>query len=175
MGKAMAEWIIDGNPEWDMWRLDVRRFGSNYSSQAYTLARAIETYSKHYDIHYPNEERQSARPVRLSPAYESLKALGAAFGEKTGWERANWFTPHEAQAKHGHVPQGWSHHHWSSAIGVEHLGTRERAGLFDSTSFSKIEVRGPHALATMQHLCANNIYRKRLNSELTWVRMHLIR
>ncbi len=157
MGKAMAEWITDGNPEWDMWRLDVRRFGANYASQNYTLARTIETYSKYYDIHYPNEERASGRQLRLSPIYHRLKELGAAFGEKTGWERPNWFTPHETKANHGYEPRGWARHHWSPAIGVEHLGTRERAGLFDSTSFSKIEVRGPHALLTMQYLCANNI------------------
>lgn len=157
IGKAMAEWIIDGHPEWDLWRLDVRRFGANYASQGYNVARTVETYAKYYDIHYPNEERQSARPLRLSPAYHRLKALGAVFGEKTGWERPNWFTPYGATETHGHEPKGWARHHWSTAIGAEHLGTRERAGLFDETSFSKIEVRGPGALALLQRLCANNI------------------
>jgi glycine cleavage system T protein len=157
IGKAMAEWIIDGHPEWDLWRLDVRRFGANYASQAYNVARTVETYAQYYDIHYPNEERQSARPLRLSPAYHRLKALGAVFGEKTGWERPNWFAPYEGEAAHGHEPKGWARHYWSPAIGVEHLGTRERAGLFDETSFSKIEVRGPGALALLQRLCANNV------------------
>jgi 4-methylaminobutanoate oxidase (formaldehyde-forming) len=157
IGKAMAEWIIEGHPEWDLWRLDVRRFGANYASQAYNVARTIETYAKYYDIHYPNEERQSARPLRLSPAYHRLQALGAVFGEKTGWERPNWFGPYAQQAEHGYEPRGWARHHWSPAIGVEHLGTRERAGLFDETSFSKIEVRGPGALALLQYLCANDI------------------
>jgi 4-methylaminobutanoate oxidase (formaldehyde-forming) len=157
IGKAMAEWIIEGHPEWDLWRLDVRRFGSNYASQAYNVARTIETYAKYYDIHYPNEERQSARPLRLSPAYYRLKALGAVFGEKTGWERPNWFAPYEQEATHDYEPRGWARYHWSPAIGVEHLATRERAGLFDETSFSKIEVRGPGALALLQYLCANNI------------------
>jgi 4-methylaminobutanoate oxidase (formaldehyde-forming) len=159
IGKAIAEWIIDGHPEWDLWRLDVRRFGANYASQTYTVARTVETYAKYYDIHYPNEERESARPLRLSPAYERLKSLGAVFGEKTGWERPNWFVPYEAGAGHGHEPGGWARHHWSPAIGVEHLGTRERAGLFDETSFSKIELRGPGALALLQRLCANDIDR----------------
>ncbi|MFQ5859906.1 MAG: FAD-dependent oxidoreductase, partial [Anaerolineae bacterium] len=157
IGKAMAEWIIGGHPEWDLWRLDVRRFGSNYASQAYNVARTVETYSKYYDIHYPNEERQSARPLRLSPAYHRLKALGAVFGEKAGWERPNWFAIYEQDAAHNHEPRGWGRHNWSPAIGVEHLGTRERAGLFDATSFSKIEVRGPGALAMLQYLCANDI------------------
>lgn len=157
IGKAMAEWIIDGHPEWNLWRLDLRRFGNNYASQPYTVARTIETYSKYYDIHYPNEERTSMRPQRLSPAYNRLKELGASFGEKTGWERPNWFTPNESLAAHGHAPKGWSRIHWSSAIGAEHIGTRERAGLFDETSFSKFEVRGPGAVAALQYLCANDI------------------
>lgn len=159
IGKAMAEWIVAGHPEWDLWRLDVRRFGANYASQAYTLARTFETYGQYYDIHYPNEERAAARPLRLSPAYHRLAALGAVFGEKTGWERPNWFAPHAAEAQHGHLPRGWARHNWSPAIGVEHLATRERAGLFDATSFSKLEVRGPDALACLQRLCANNLDR----------------
>ncbi len=159
LGKAMAEWIIEGHPEWDIWRLDVRRFGSNYTGQQYVVARTVETYSKYYDIHYPNEERESARNLRLSPAYQRLRELGAAFGEKTGWERPNWFVPYEARADHGHEPRGWARHHWSPAIGVEHIGTRERAGLFDETSFSKLDVRGREAVDLLQRLCANDIDR----------------
>jgi 4-methylaminobutanoate oxidase (formaldehyde-forming) len=156
-GKVMAEWIIDGHPEWDIWRLDLRRFGSQYKNQAYAVARTVETYSKYYDIHYPNEERESERGLRLSPAYPRLRALGAVFGEKAGWERPNWFAPHEAEADHGHEPVGWARHHWSPAIEVEHRATRERVALFDETSFSKIEVRGPGALEVLQYLCANNV------------------
>lgn len=156
-GKVMAEWIVDGHPEWDIWRLDLRRFGSQYKDQAYSVARTVETYSKYYDIHYPNEERESGRGLRLSPAYPRLRALGAVCGEKAGWERPNWFAPHEAGADHGHEPVGWARHHWSPAIGVEHQATREVAALFDETSFSKIEVRGPGALEALQYLCANNV------------------
>ncbi|MEK6588685.1 MAG: FAD-dependent oxidoreductase, partial [Chloroflexota bacterium] len=159
VGKAMAEWIIDGNPEWDLWRLDLRRFGANYASQEYVRARSVETYAKYYDIHYPNEERESARGQRLSPAYQRLRELGAVFGEKTGWERPNWFAPYADAADHGHEPRGWARYHWSPAIGVEHQGTRERAGLFDETSFSKIDVRGRGAVDLLQHLCANDIDR----------------
>jgi glycine cleavage system T protein len=159
IGKVMAEWIIDGAPEWDIWRLDLRRFGPNYASRHYQVERTVETYAKYYDIHYPHEERESARPLRLSPAYHRLKALGAHFGEKSGWERPNWFIPHEELANHGYEPAGWSRHHWSPAIGHEHLGTRERAGLFDETSFNKLEVRGPGALGFLQRLCANDIDR----------------
>ncbi len=168
IGKAMAEWIIDGHPEWNLWRLDLRRFGSNYSSQAYTLARTMETYGKYYDIHYPHEERESARNLRLSPAYARLSALGAAFGEKSGWERPNWFEVNSNQLSvisdpksqlpfTNYCPKGWSAHHYSPAIQVEHLATRARAGLFDETSFSKFEIRGKDALRALQYLCDNDI------------------
>jgi 4-methylaminobutanoate oxidase (formaldehyde-forming) len=157
IGKTMAEWIIDGHPEWEVWRLDVRRFGSNYSSQDYTVARTIETYTQYYDIHYPGEERMSRRGLRLSPTYHRLQELGCYFGEKTGWERPNWFKPYEELARHGHEPKGWAHHNWSRAIGYEHLKTRANAGLFDETSFNKFEVRGPGALAFLNNVCANDI------------------
>jgi len=159
IGKTMAEWIIDGHPEWDVWRLDVRRFGSNYNSQDYTVARTIETYSQYYDIHFPGEERLSRRGLRLSPTYYRLRELGCHFGEKTGWERPNWFKPYEEKARHGHEPKGWAHHNWSRAIGYEHLMTRQNAGLFDETSFNKFEVRGPGALAFLNYVCANDIDR----------------
>lgn len=160
IGKALAEWISDGHTEWNLWKLDVRRFGSNYASQSYTLARTIETYAKYYDIHYPNDERKSGRPLRLSPAYHRLKDLGAVFGEKTGWERPNWFESNLKEVGAApYQPTGWSARNYSPAIEVEHLATRERAGLFDATSFSKFEISGPGALALLQGLCANDIDR----------------
>jgi 4-methylaminobutanoate oxidase (formaldehyde-forming) len=158
-GKVMAEWIIDGQPEWNVWRLDLRRFGKQYASQGYTLEKTLETYSMHYDIHFPNEERSAGRPLRISPFYHRLQALGASFGEKAGWERPNWYTSNESRAEHGHEPRGWARRHWSPAIGVEHLATRRQAGLFDETSFSKIDVRGPDALPLLGYLCANDVDR----------------
>ncbi|MCL4269083.1 MAG: FAD-dependent oxidoreductase [Anaerolineales bacterium] len=157
IGKVMAEWIIDGSPEWDMWRLDVRRFGPNYNSLDYTVARTFETYTQYYDIHFPGEERMSRRNVRTSTTYFRLRDLGCHFGEKMGWERPNWFKPYEELATHGHEPKGWARHNWSRAIGYEHLQTRENAGLFDETSFNKFEVRGPDALNFLNRVCANQI------------------
>lgn len=157
IGKVMAEWIVDGSPEWDMWRLDVRRFGPNYNSLEYARARTFETYTQYYDIHYPGEERLSKRNVRTSPTYYRLRDLGCHFGEKMGWERPNWFKKYEEVATHGHEPRGWSRHNWSRAIGHEHLMTRENAGLFDETSFNKFEIRGPGALAFLNNVCANEM------------------
>ncbi|CAG1015863.1 4-methylaminobutanoate oxidase (formaldehyde-forming) [Anaerolineales bacterium] len=157
IGKVMAEWIIDGHPEWDMWRLDVRRFGPNYDNLNYTVARTIETYTQYYDIHFPGEERISRRGQRLSPTYFRLRDLRCSFGEKFGWERPNWFACYEEKAEHGHEPRGWARHSWSRAIGYEHLMTRENAGLFDETSFNKFEVRGPGALKFLNYVCANEM------------------
>ena len=98
IGRQVASWIVEGEPELDLWKMDIRRFGPQYRSRSYTLARSIENYATYYDIHYPNEERQAGRPLRVSPAYARLAALGASFGEKASWERANWFEPNAGGA-----------------------------------------------------------------------------
>jgi 4-methylaminobutanoate oxidase (formaldehyde-forming) len=139
--------------------MDIRRFGGQYRSQAYTLARTVEVYATYYDIHYPNEERTAGRPLRMSPTYPRLVELGAAFGEKSGWERPNWFESNAGAGDEALRPRGWAGQHWSPAIGVEALATRTTAGLFDESSFSKIEVVGPGAPAFLQRLCANDIDR----------------
>jgi glycine cleavage system aminomethyltransferase T/glycine/D-amino acid oxidase-like deaminating enzyme len=159
IGKTMSEWIVDGRPEWDVWPLDIRRFGRQYRSQAYTLARSYEALSQYYDIKYPGEEKQAGRPLRVSPAYARHKELVAAFGEKGGWERVNWY---ESNAAHGDPtlrPRGWAGENWSPAIEVEARAARESAALFDQSSFSKLEVLGPGALAFLDLLCANRIDR----------------
>ena len=159
VGQVMAEWVLDGRPGLDVWRMDIRRFGPHYASRDLAVARAVEVYSTYYDIHYPAEERQSGRPLRRSPAYERLAALGCAFGEKSLWERPNWFEPNaclgEAEAVARLRPTGWAGEHWSPAIGVEALACRDSAVLFDETSFSKLEVRGRGASAFLERVCAN--------------------
>jgi 4-methylaminobutanoate oxidase (formaldehyde-forming) len=159
IGKTMAEWIVDGQPEWEVWALDIRRFGGNYRSQSFTLKRTYEALSKYYDIKYPGEEKSSARPLRVSPAYDRHRVLGAAFGEKSGWERVNWY---ESNAERGDAslrPHGWAGENWSPAISAEAAATRTTAGLFDESSFAKIEVLGSGALALLQRLCANDVDR----------------
>jgi len=159
IGRQMASWIVDGEPELDLWKMDIRRFGPAYRSQAYTLARTTEVYATYYDIHYPNEERLAGRPLRTSPTYEILAGLGAAFGEKSGWERPNWFESNTPDGDEALRPRGWAGEHWSRAIGAEALATRRTAGLFDETSFAKLEIVGPGATAFLQHMCANDIDR----------------
>jgi glycine cleavage system aminomethyltransferase T/glycine/D-amino acid oxidase-like deaminating enzyme len=159
LGRQLAQWIADGEPELDLWKMDIRRFGSQYRSRSYTLARATENYATYYDIHYPNEERQSARPLRLSPTYARLTELGCAFGEKSGWERPNWFESNAAAGDEGLRPRGWAGQHWSPAIGAESLATRQAAALFDETSFAKIEISGSGTLPFLQRLCDNEMDR----------------
>ena len=157
IGRYTAEWIVDGEPSMDLSKMDVRRFGAHYRSRRFALSRAREIYAKHYDVKYPGEDYDAGRPLRVSPTYARLAALGAEFGEKAGWERANWFGSNEDPAYVSLQPRGWAGEHWSTAIVAEHVATRERAGLFDETSFAKIEVSGPDACALLQRVCANDV------------------
>ncbi len=92
-GKALAEWIVAGEPPYDLWAVDIRRFGSVHRDRSWVQARTLELYGKHYTIAWPSEEHHSARGARCSPLYETLKKRGGCFGEKMGWERPNWFAP----------------------------------------------------------------------------------
>jgi glycine cleavage system T protein len=160
MGKLVAEWIVEGRPSLDVWEMDSRRFGPHYASRDYTLSRTVEIYSTYYDVKYPGHERQAGRPLRLSPAYERLRGLGAVFGEKSGWERANWFEPNEAAGDESLRPRGWAGRLWSPAIGAEHGACRETAALFDETSFAKIDVAGHGAPDFLERLCDNRVARE---------------
>src|SRR4051812_14439210 len=165
IGKQVASWIVDGEPELDLWHMDIRRFGGqHWRSRDWTLARTTEVYATYYDIHYPNEERRAGRPLRTAPTYDRLAPAGAAFGEKSGWERPNWFEPtadgprfRGREALERLRPRGWAGEHWSPSIAAEALATREAAGLFDETSFAKVEIAGPGACAFLDHIVANRI------------------
>jgi 4-methylaminobutanoate oxidase (formaldehyde-forming) len=159
MGKVMADWLLEGDPGMDLWEMDVRRFGAHYRSPSYTLARVVENYSTYYDIRYPGQERTSGRPLRTSPAYPWHQAHDASFGEKGGWERVNYYAQHEVLGDGTRRPVGWAGRLWSPAIEAEHRATREAVGLFDETSFAKIEVAGTGAAELLEHLCDNRVAR----------------
>ena len=159
VGRVMAEWILDGEPGFDTWKMDIRRFGPQYRSRDHAVARTVEVYATYYDIHYPNEERRAGRPLRRSPAYPALVALGGVFGEKSGWERPNWFAPNAARGDEAVRPTGWAGEHWSPAIGAEAVACASTAALFDETSFSKLEVAGAGAEAFLSRICANDVDR----------------
>jgi glycine cleavage system aminomethyltransferase T/glycine/D-amino acid oxidase-like deaminating enzyme len=159
LGKAMAEWILAGEPAMDLWEMDVRRFGAHYRSPSYTLKRTREVYETYYDIKYPGHERMAGRPLRVSSAYAWHRDHGAAFGEKSGWERVNWYESNAPAGDEALRPRGWAGQLWSPAIGAEHVACRERAALFDESSFAKIEVAGPGAAAYLEWLCDNRVAR----------------
>ena len=160
IGKVMAEWIAEGEPAIDLWEMDVRRFGAHYRSPAYTMKRVRETYETYYDIRYPNHEREGGRPLRVSSANAWHRDHGAALGEKSGWERVNWYERNAGQGDESLRPRGWAGEHWSPAIGAEHRAARESVALFDESSFSKLELAGPGAAELLERLCDNRVARE---------------
>ena len=155
IGKVVAEWIVAGEPTMDLWHMDIKRFGASYESPDFTLQRITENYEQYYDIHYPGEERTSARPKFVSPVYEWHKAHGAVFGEKASWERVNYYSNNIGDDTMR--PHGWLGKYWSSAVQVEHHATRNTAGLFDESSFAKAQISGSRAAEFLNYVCANNV------------------
>ncbi|MBQ4807021.1 GcvT family protein [Phaeobacter sp. HS012] len=155
-GMALAEWVKNGEPPFDLWSADIRRFGRPHFDTDWIRTRTVEAYGKHYTMAWPHEEHDSGRPCRKSPLYDTLKNKGACFGEKLGWERPNWF----ADATRGETPQdlySFGRQNWFDAVGREHKAAREAAVLFDQTSFAKFTLKGPDALAAMNWICANDV------------------
>lgn len=155
-GMALAEWVMKGEPAYDLWPVDIRRFGRPHFDTDWVRTRTLEAYAKHYTMAWPSEEYQSARPCRKSPLYEMLKANGACFGEKLGWERPNWFADHAAgEAAEDLYTFGIPN--WHEAVGREHHATRNQAALFDQTSFAKFTLKGPDAEAALSWIAANDV------------------
>ena len=153
-GKAAANWIIHGDPGLDLWAFDIRRFGPLHAGQKFLHDRAVESYAQYYAIHWPGEELESARGVRRSPLYQTLKNQGAVFGSKFGWERANWFA-------HGDIPQqdvfGWDRPGQDLTVGREHKAAREGVVMIDMSSFTKFEISGRDACRFLQYLAVANV------------------
>lgn len=157
-GMALAEWVHTGAPPFDLWSVDIRRFGRPHFDTDWVRTRTLEAYGKHYAMAWPHEEHSSGRPCRRSPLYSTLKNQGACFGEKLGWERPNWF----ADLSAGEVPEdiySFEHPNWHAAVAREHKAAREAAVLIDQTSFGKFILKGPDALATLNWLAANDVDR----------------
>lgn len=153
-GWALAAWVETGAPPMDLWVVDVKRFGGVHADDSFTRERTLEAYGKHYTIAWPGEEYASARPRLVSPLYDRLKAAGAVFGSKLGWERANWFAPPGTAPRDAYA-QGRPN--WFDAVGEEHRACREAVVLVDQSSFAKFEVEGPGAAAALERMAANRI------------------
>jgi dimethylglycine dehydrogenase len=153
-GKALAEWVVHGKTEWDLWSLDRRRY-DDYATTEYTVAKAIEVYQNEYASSFPYEERPAGRPLRTSPLYETLKAKGARFGARGGWERAVYLD------LKGDVPADTHSFRrenvWHGAVAEEVRAVRERVGILDLPGFTKYELKGPGASKHLDYLSCSKL------------------
>ncbi len=153
-GRALAEWIVEGEATSDLWPVDIRRFADFNNNPAWLKDRIKETLGLHYAMPWPNRELDTARPFRRSPLYDRLAAKGAVFGSKMGWERANYFARTEAERAIGY---SFGPQNWFETVAAEHHACREAAGLVDMSSFAKFLLQGPQAEAALQRLAANDV------------------
>ncbi len=157
-GMALAEWVVKCAPPFDLWPVDIRRFGRHHRDLSFIRARTLEAYARHYTMAWPFEEAEAGRPLRRSPLYDRLKAEGAVFGEKLGFERANWFADADA-GEEPHDRYSYGRGNWFAAVGREHKAAREAAVLFDQSSFAKFEFSGRDAEAALSFIAANDVAR----------------
>jgi dimethylglycine dehydrogenase len=153
-GKACAEWVVQGGPEWDLWALDPRRF-TGYATKSYALARAVEVYENEYAPAFPYEERSAGRPLRTSPLHAPLAEAGAQFGVRGGWERALWFA-----GMPGPVTPRLSFRRpeaWSQAVAAEVRAVRGAVGLQDLPGFTKFLLEGEGAAGCLDELVCSRL------------------
>jgi 4-methylaminobutanoate oxidase (formaldehyde-forming) len=155
-GMALAEWVAKGAPPFDLWPVDIRRFGRSHLDTSWVRTRTLEAYAKHYAMAWPFEEYRSGRPLRRSALYDRLKAEGACFGEKLGWERPNWFAD-LASGEKAEDHYSYERQNWFDAVGREHKACRERVAVFDQTSFAKFLLVGRDAEKALSWICANDV------------------
>ena len=154
VGKAVAEWIVEGRPTMDLWEVDVRRFHRFQNSKQYLQDRTVETVGTLYGMHYPHRQMESARNARRSPFHERLASIGACFGESGGWERPNWYAPHGEKPVYEY---SFGRQNWFQHSAREHRAVRETVGLFDQTSFAKFLLQGPDAVRVAQTIFAGEM------------------
>jgi heterotetrameric sarcosine oxidase gamma subunit len=155
-GMVLAEWVAKGEPPYDLWPVDIRRFGRNHLDTSWVRTRTLEAYAKHYTMAWPFEEYRSGRPLRRSPLYDKLMTQGACFGEKLGWERPNWFADLAAGEK-AEDRYSYERQNWFDAVGREHKAARERVAVFDQTSFAKFLLVGRDAEKALSWIAANDV------------------
>ena len=153
-GKALAEWILEGRPGIDLWGIDRRRF-KDYATTHYTVDRAVEVYQNEYAMGFPYEERPAGRPAYTSPLYEKLKAKGAAFGARGGWERATYFDPNGEVTDHS--LSFFRRNGWRTLVAEECHAVRNGVAVLDLPGFSKFEVSGPGAVDYLDRLLCTKL------------------
>jgi glycine cleavage system T protein len=160
-GRALAELMTHGDALLDLHECDPQRFDAHGTSTTYTRLRGAQGYREVYDVLHARQQNEQARGLRTTPLYERQQGLGAHFFESAGWERPQWYESNrELLTGDEVIPHDeWAARYWSPVVQAEHRACRERAGIFDLTPFTKVEVRGPGALAFLQRLAANDVDR----------------
>ncbi|MEO1537985.1 MAG: FAD-dependent oxidoreductase [Pseudomonadota bacterium] len=153
-GMALAAWMDEGAPPFDLWDVDIRRAQPFQRNRRYLKERVTESLGLLYADHYPFRQVETARGVRRSPIHEHLKADGAVFGETAGWERANWFADPNQKRAYDH---DWGKQNWFENQKAEHMAIRTGVGMLDMSSFGKIRVEGPGALSFVQRVFAGDV------------------
>ena len=153
-GKALAEWIVNGEATMDLWDVDIRRAAAFQTNPWYLQERMTEMVGKAYANHWPFDQPRTSRGVRKSVLHDRLAARGACFGAVMGWERANWFATPGMEPAYRY---SWGRQNWFERSAEEHRAVREAVGLFDQSSFTKLRLEGPDAVAVLQRLCANDV------------------
>jgi glycine cleavage system aminomethyltransferase T/glycine/D-amino acid oxidase-like deaminating enzyme len=155
VGRALAEWMVEGEPEIDLQASDIARFHEPQKTVAHVRARASEAFNKTYGIVHPGEQWGSDRDVRLSPFWQRERDLDAVFYEVAGWERPHWYESNRPLVEEFEVADReaeWDSRWWSPIINAEHLAMRDRAAIFDLTAFCVFDVVGPGALESVQRV-----------------------
>ncbi|MHB8468650.1 MAG: GcvT family protein [Gaiellaceae bacterium] len=160
VGRAVAEWLVHGEPEIDLQSSDIARFYPEQRTREHVQGRAAEGFNKTYGIVHPGEQWESNRRVRMSPFYEREQELGAVFYEAAAWERPHWYASNAPLVEeYGVKPREheWDARWWSPIINAEHLAMRDRAAMFDLTAFSIFDVAGPGALDSVQKVATRQM------------------
>ncbi|KIC09639.1 aminomethyltransferase [Leisingera sp. ANG-M1] len=163
IGKYLAQWMVHGDAEINMYCTDPRRFGA-YADPDYTRAKSFDDYENMFETPLPGREIQAGRPNRVTPLFEPLKAKGAVYTEVYGWERPKYFAPEGFEEK-----LQYRRNNVFAIIAEECRAVREQAGIMDLSSFAKFDVTGPGAEALLDRLTANRLPKKPGGINLTHV------
>jgi len=153
-GKALAQWVVQGYPEKDLWAVDIRRFHKWQNNHRYLFDRTVEAVGLLYADHWPFKQKKTARNVRCTPFHDRLASRGACFGEVSGWERPNWFAPEGVKTEYVY---SWDRQNWFEYSKMEHHAVRECVGIYDLSSLAKFILKGRDATRELQRICANNV------------------
>jgi dimethylglycine dehydrogenase len=153
LGLTMAQWIVEGEPEMDLFPWDLARFGA-WATKPFTRARSLDQYAHRFKIHFPYEEREAGRPIKTRPVYERQKELGAVFGLSYGYEHPLWYAPKGMEPIETY---GFERQNWFEPVAAECRALREAVGIIDVSNFAKYRIRGAGSADYLERLVANHV------------------